>query len=687
MASTASTVPLEALDVISVEEVSPSVWQLILAEVGYPSGLTETTFSKEALLDHLGGDAVSADLIEALRVINELGTADAVDVMKAVADAYQVDLGAIVAHAPRDAAAHLWLAQRRDPTLREVYTRIQMQAEGRHSPRTFREFSGRRNEPLRDWSELHPRLLAEIAAWCKQQGYGDHMEVRGYVKAGNGQIQIVHGHRKQTPVVVKDDGRGRRTVELRPVHCDVVRYDWKGARLRISPKSAAGAVVEAYRRMLGIAFFDDEGFFAAAGYSLRAIQERGQGALDASPTVARARLTELVWERGGDLYKIKSTDCLAAVATLGVPPTEGDFIEARVSLVIAGRRPARRNLHIKVPNRVDYDRDDAYAGVIESFLEASGIRVADNPTRSRDLWALHPWAHPERVWRNVYPDDVDELLRGEVLRAVELGRVQHPDRPLHGNALQIEDGFGISIDTDVPPRRLTPTDIAGLELNVGALIQMWRGALGLEGNIRDFGGGAYLLGERTIESLRCAVVALTRQPTMDVAQLGQSIRSFAPGTTIGLMVPRGRASGTALADVPVSQLTVPSRDFWRDFLIAAGAANSVPSIWVAPRDARLVIDRARKRTWLDGVELNLSDHLYRFVEILAIAKGNPVATETIDKELSSNRDETFARKVRDRLKKAIETSRSAAAPPIDINDVVRTARGKGYALALPPFVR
>lgn len=681
------SVPLEALDVISVEEVSESVWKLILAEVGYPPGITAGTFNKDALLDHLGSDAVSADLVEALRVINELGTAEAVDTMKAVADSYQVDLGAIVAHAPRDAAGYLWLAQRQDATLREVYTRIQMQTEGRRSPRTFREFSGRRNELLRDWSELHSRLLAEITAWCKQQGYGDHIEVRGYVKAGNGQIQIVHGHRKQTPVVVKDDGRGRRTVELRPVHCDVVQYDWKGARLRVSPRSAAGAVVEAYRRMLGIAFFGDEDFFAAAGYSLRALQERGQGALDASPMVARARVTELLWDRGGDLYKIKSADCLAAIATLGVPPTEGDFLEARVSLVIAGRRLARRNFHVKVPNRVDYDRDDEHAGVIESFLEVSGIRVGDQPVPSRDLWALHPWAHPERVWRDAYPHDVDELLRDKVLRTIELGVVQHPDRPLHGNALQVEDRFGISIDSDVPPRRLTPTDIAGLELDVGALVQMWRTTLELDGNVVHLGRGAYLLGARSIESLRCAVVALTRKPTMDASQLGQSVRTFAPGSTIGIVVPRGRSSGSGLTDVPISRLAVPSREFWRDFLIATGVANSVPAVWVAPPNARVVIDQTLKRVWLDGVELDVSDHVYRFVEMLAVAKGNPVATETIDQELSSNREETFARKVRDRLKKVIESSRGAGGPPLDVNDVVRTARGKGYALALPSFVR
>lgn len=680
------SVPLDQLDVVTVEEVSDDVWKPILDEVGYPPGMMATTFTKDALLDHLGTDAVSPDLIEALRAISELGTADAVDTMKAVADSYQVELGAIVAHAPRDAAARLWLAQRKNAGLREIYTRIQMQAEGRRSPRTYREFAGRRREPLRDWAELRPRLVAAITAWCAQQGYGDHVEVRGFVKTGDGQIQIVHGHRKQTPVVIKDDGRGRRTVELRPVHCDVVRYTWKGARLRVSPKSAAGAVVEAYRRILGLTFFDDEDFFTAASYSLRSIQDRGQAALDASPTVARARLVEVVWERADTQLKIKSADCIASIEALGASATEGDFVEAKVSLVIAGRRPARRQLHIRVPNRVDYDREDVYAGVIESFLDASGIRVGEQPLPSRDLWALHPWAHPERVWRDAYPHDVDEL-HGHVLKPVELAVVRHPDRPSHGNALRVDDEFGISMDDDVPPRRLTPTDIAGLELDVGALVERWRTTLELEGAARSLGGGAYLLGERSIESVRCAVVAFTRQPTADASQLVQVVRAYVPTETVGILVPRGRKSGSGFPDVPISRLAVPGRELWRDFLIATGAANAVPTIRVAPPEARVVVDRTHRRVWLDGVELGVSDHGYRFLEMLALAKGNPVAMGTLDESLSPNREESFARKVRDKLKKVIEASRGVDWPPLDINDVVRTARGKGYALALPSFVR
>ena len=678
---------LEHLDVTIIEEVSDPVWKLILDDVGFPPGMTEHTFSKDALIEHVGRGEASVDLIDALSAIHELGTPEAVDAMKAVADSHQVNLDEIVAHAPRDAAARLWLAQRRDSALREVYTRIQMQAETRRSPRMYREFAGKRNARVPDWSVLLPRLVTEVRAWCRQQAYGEHVDIRGFVNAGDAQIQIVHGYRKQAPIVIKEDGRGRRALELRPAHCDVVRYDWKGALLRVSPKASAVGVVEVYRRILGRVFFDDEDFFRPAAYSLRALQDRGQAALEASATVMRARVTDLVWQRGDDILKIKSSDCLNAIASAGGNRADGSFLEATIAVVVPGRRTVRRTLHIKVPNRVDYNRDDEHARAIESFLEASGIRTPDLATRSGDLWSLHPGPHPDRVWRDAYPHDVDELVRRQILRPMALGHVQHPDRPHHGNALRVDAAYGVSIDDDVSPRVLTPTDVAGLGVDIMALLQSWHRSLGLEGDVRTLGDGVYIVGERSIDSLRCAVVALTRPLTVDAAQLGRMIAaSVTPGAIVGLLLPHGRASGSALTDVAISRLALSSREFWRTYLMATGGATAASAFWLAPPDMRLVLDTTRRLAWLDGVALILSEQLFLFLELLVAANNEPVTYDAIDEKLSSNR-ESFARKVKDRLKKAIEASLPVGGPSLDINDIVRTVRNTGYALAVFGYLR
>lgn len=54
-----SAAPLDALDVINVEEVSDVGWRAVFDTIGYPPGMTAGSFSKEALLDHLAGEEVS----------------------------------------------------------------------------------------------------------------------------------------------------------------------------------------------------------------------------------------------------------------------------------------------------------------------------------------------------------------------------------------------------------------------------------------------------------------------------------------------------------------------------------------------------------------------------------------------------------------------------------------------------
>lgn len=115
--------------------------------------------------------------------------------------------------------------------------------------------------------------------------------------------------------------------------------------------------------------------------------------------MSRARVTDLVWERGTGTHQLKSSDCLAALQAMGLPMTEGDFIEARIAVVLPGRRDVRRAIHIKLTNKVDYPRDDEHAVALGSFLEASGICTTEAPRRSRDIWDLHPWNQTERTWR------------------------------------------------------------------------------------------------------------------------------------------------------------------------------------------------------------------------------------------------------------------------------------------------
>jgi hypothetical protein len=683
----AQTVPFDLLDVTIIEEVSEALWKRILGKIGYPPGLTAATFTIATFIDHLSRVGASELLISVLRALHDLGTDDGVDAIKGVALAHNTDLGAITTGAPRDVAAQLWLAQYEKPELRDVYARIQMQAEHRRSPRSFREYQGKEARRVDSWKPLHAKLVPAIAKWCKQKDFGDHVEIRGFVENGDVQIQIIHGYRLQKPIVVRDR-RGRQTLPLRPAHCDVVRYEYRGSRLRISPRSASAGIFEEYRRLLGQVLFGDDEFFGPAPYTLRPLQERGQAALDAAHSVSRARVIDLVWERGGARHRIKAPDCLAEVRAMNIPATEGDFVEATIAVTLPGRRETVRKIHVKLPNKVEYPRDDIHARAIETFLQATGIAVDEERRSGTDLWDLHPWQHGDRLWRTAYPEDVDDLVRRRVLKPVDLVRVPHPDRPEHGNALVVVDGFGASDDDDVPPRVLTTTDMVGLALDQNALIAAWRTDLQLEDEVRDLGDGAFLLGERGLGSVRFAVVALLRQLTQqDAALVSQRIAAATPDAHPVVLVPAGRQSAAGVVEVGFDRLVLDERATWRKIVRASSVGAQVPAYWRAPLGVRLIVDDTRKIVWFDGIELEVpADSLpYRFIATLAAAGTSVVPNETLAR-LSPNRDPGFVRKVKNDAKNLVEAQVAAATGrPVDGNAIFISRRG-GYCLGLPPFI-
>lgn len=217
-------VPTALLDVTEIEEVPLAIWILVFEEIGYPFGLTKDTLTVDGVLTYVRGNAVTAELIEVLQTMHDLGTDSGADAIKSVGNAHQLDLSAISGLAPREAAVQLWLAQRRDVKLQELFTRVLMQAETRKPPRSFREFRGKENRRVIDWEVCRARLQKGVTDWCNQNGLGEYVDVRGYVHEGDVRIQVIHGHRLQRPVVERNGG-GRATIQIRPVHCDIIRYD------------------------------------------------------------------------------------------------------------------------------------------------------------------------------------------------------------------------------------------------------------------------------------------------------------------------------------------------------------------------------------------------------------------------------------------------------------------------------
>lgn len=683
-----STVPSMLLDLVAIEEVPIVVWRRAFEVVGYPPGLTARTLSHDAVVDHVLSGQVSTELIELLQVLHDLGTDGGVDAMKAVAEAHQHDLGAITAMAPREAAVQLWLEQRVDPTLREIFMRVQMQAETRREPRAFRDYVGKTARAIVDWKATERRLRALVQEFCTQQEFGDHVDVRGYVSGGDARIQVVHAHRLQKQLVVRDGEAGRGTIAIRPVHCDIVRYDAASGWLRISPRSASAAALEHYRSAIGQAFFGDSAFFSPAEYTLRPLQDRGREALrGALGAVTDARLVEVLWQRGDEqTHWLKAPDCFREIEELELPLREGSFVEAKIALTMLGKRTKRRTVTVKVPNKIDFPRDE-HEAVIEAFLKRSGIHAAADVAPHRDLWSLAPWHHEPRVWREAYPRDVDPLVRKQILVPRAMASIAHPDHRSAERVLDIDQSgeFGVSTDDGVPPRRVTGSDIEGLALDVLRMGAAWQASLGLaDGDLRDLGGGALLLGRRRLDAIEASIVALTRRPTGDGATLARRVREAVRGDSVALLVPAGSSSGTNLAEIAFASLVLDERSVWREFVRVNSLAEKVTALWSAPPDVRLVIDGPRQLVWIDGLKIDLvaDSHPYKLLVLLAEAKGRVVSHDAIGAVLSpSGAADTVSKRAKHDVNRAIKESFAAARRPVDVDQIVCAGSG-GYRLAV-----
>ena len=98
-----------------------------------------------------------------------------------------------------------------------------------------------------------------------------------------------------------------------------------------------------------------------------------------------------------------------------------------------------------------------------------------------------------------------------------------------------------------------------------------------------------------------------------------------------------------------------------DIIASANLTQQVPALLLAPRNARLVVDKRLGKIWFDRVEiadLTLGTHAYRFVEILARNFPGSVNKQDLVAELSGGRtdgDQT-ARSAKMRANKSIRVA-------------------------------
>ncbi len=189
---------------------------------------------------------------------------------------------------------------------------------------------------------------------------------------------------------------------------------------------------------------------------------------------------------------------------------------------------------------------------------------------------------------------------------------------------------------------------------------------------------------------RIRLYLLYRAPTEPARIAAQLHGERKQGIEPVLLVPDGRQAGTGLLEIPFQWRDLSPAEVTLRLVASLGVENDVPAILVAPSSADLVIDLARKRVWLFGIEIPLgrAEQPFKYVSLVAIANGRPVSKEQMLKHLSpAGCDEAVGRKAKWDFKEAVTAAFKQAGRelPKSFGEVF-PSRGGEFMTTLEPFV-
>jgi hypothetical protein len=507
-------------------------------------------------------------------------------------------------------------------------------------------------------------------------------------------LNILRSHHTKKPLAILPGRSARTTLQFRPVHCDVLRYEAAIGRLRITTRAAS--MVDFYRAAIGKVLFNDESFFDGAPvYDLRVLQERGRGALEQHSImgIGRTWMTECLWERGDrNLHYIRSNDCFRSIEELNLPLTEGKLLQAKLKVQVIGKSTRPVTVNIRVPSRIEVSQKSREQ-VVERLLKEVGIINPRRTPQRADFWSLYPWRHPIRVWRDVFGPDLDTLVRIGVLSTTRLDSVPHPDHGDAGNSLQVHevsngDYYGVSRLSEISARSLTATDIDGLELVPEQFRRQLQARLGISGGKSWKSGELLDLGLLDIGGKSFYLFYALREPS---AGIGQMITAQAAGVPAVILMPTSQGGTGSELCLVLLDIVLPTPAFVKRAIIAMhGLADTLPALYSAPDGARLIVDTKFKKIWVDGVEITglLSDSQpFRFIELMS-KSFERISTDALSSQLSPGRIDgnTTARQAKTAAKRAIAEAMASAGRTFE-GDPFPSAGNGFYRSALTAYVR
>lgn len=671
-------------DVTRIREIGLETWRSILTASG-ESDRVAAASSYDALWQSLTTDQPGDALVDALEVVNELGTDAGRELLLNAADDRQAQLGAVDDEPAGELAARIWVQSRTNTPLAEVLMRARLSAYEASHVRPYREFVGER--AVSGGSLDREKIREAVSQWCRDNGKSEAIEVYVTKTAGEWRCEVLRGEAAKRVVEIRN--RQPEILNYRPGVADHLRYDPETGRLGIATRSPR--LLRMYREVVGSILSGSQAFFSNENIcTLKPLQRQGRSLFDRHrvPGIVRVDVVELRWRRGDrDKVWVAGPDCFKILQDLHARvEVEGELVQAKLLVWFTGAG-RRGQVTITVPGRIEINAG-AREPLVERLLDEVGLRGAFGQDNERlDLWSLHPWRLREDLWRRHLGEEAfDQLLREKALQSVRLEAVPHPDHPGQEGALATEelggtDTIGVSDDPAIAVRTLTSSDVMGYELDVSWVARAIAGALGLDGTIREITSGIWVLGQRTLApGATVAAFLATRQPADTAAH---SVRAACNGARPVLLVPTGRV---AEGDVAQLECRVPQGP--HDGLLGRIVESLNLQDQVSPavyRTEELIIDPKKGAVWYCGValtKLQAGTQPFRFAEKVAAAQGQVVTKEALREHLSpANDDEALVKKAKADFVKRVEESFAEAGTdcPATVKEIFKSQSG-GYAL-------
>ena len=690
------TLPLAFLDVAAIEEVAVDVWTEVFEATGWPMSLAgkKDPIGHADIIDAFLKDTLSDELLHALETLNELGSDAGRDAIVAAMKDRHIPLDTISQNSgEKEFSLRFYLAQRNNAALVDVFARAQIQIQEGGDQKRYNDFLGKDARSFTSLSAKKDALREHVLEHCKKSDLGEHVHVQAFEDDGVFVFNVLRSHHTRKPLAVVPGQTARATIQYRPVHADILRYEASVGRLRIAAR--ATSMVDFYRRTLGAVLFGDQAFFDGNPVcSLDVITERGRSALESHNVfcVGRVWMTECLWERGDrNLLFFRSNDCFRSIEELNLTLAEGRLLQAKLKVEVTGKSTRPVTVNIRVPSRIEVSQK-LHEHLIETLLKAVGIYNAAAAVSTVSFWSLYPWRHPIAVWRTLLGKDTDELIQKGVLNPIRLESVAAAENPAAGRVLSshpLSDGeyYGVSQTDEIPSRTLSATDLDGFELIPEKLRLYLRSRLGIANGGSVWDGNETLdLGFVELGIHKIHVVYALRQPAPGI---GDHMRVHSSGALSVLLIPACETYKSELASVPLDSALPSKKDVIRGAICACSLTDSVPAIHCCPDGARLVVDTHLKKVWIDEVELaglQPDSQSFRFVEAMARSQG-PVSSEQLSSTLSPGRldGNTTARQAKNQVKKIITDAMHGVARNFD-EDPFPPAGPGSYRCAFPAYI-